>query len=589
MHSNTNHTVILFAEPTSKLIAAVDGKITHVVFNNLKKAQKYLRTCDLKFVICDIIDEPSCTHGRKLIEYIRTILQDKTAPIIVVHPSSYVLDEPDWFIEHMVQVLELENEQLTVTLDHQLFTLLALANESRRAVEKRQVQVELLSTINRFSQLHYDSQTLIHHCANTLAAFCLASATCVAAQSGFDVEIPGKGKLNQSQYALLKQKGIGNLINKTFDLSQPDLNLSTNSEVLDCLGDMTNCSLNCYLVFPIRVFDKTVISIICFVNDDAMTALSTNDLDILCEAAQQLRLVLEKRSAETRLKSQYKRLKSTLSDLHTAQEQLIHAEKMASVGQMAAGLAHEINNPISFVISNLGPLDDYVTTLVKMLELHDQLVESIDTNCDSGEEIRHSLNQYKTHNQVDFLVDDIKAIVSDSRDGLLRVRDIISDLSDFSHKGHVETHQFNVEKLIKETLTLLKFEISNDISIQVINHIDQDILGHRGFTQQILSHVIKNSVQALSSTEQDDKCVVIQAEKTSTKFSLTIKDNGPGIEDSLLKQVFDLFYSTKDVGEGPGLGLAISYNLAKKMGAELKLSSVFGEGTTVVLSFANTA
>ncbi|MFY0700047.1 MAG: GHKL domain-containing protein [Bermanella sp.] len=333
-----------------------------------------------------------------------------------------------------------------------------------------------------------------------------------------------------------------------------------------------NKKIGGYIVFPISIYNNNIASIVCFIAEEDLDNTSTTQLNIMRDTSNQLQVILERRFSESKLASQYQRLKETLSELKNTQDQLLHSEKMASVGQMAAGIAHEINNPLAFVIGNFGSLEEYVSTIINMLNLHDQFVASLDKSSDS--ELFNRVSEMKKESDIDFIINDVKAVVDDSRAGLLRVRDIISDLSSFSRKEALEITTFSVESMVEETLKLLKYEIKDDVTMTHKVDISKSFTSHRGFIQQILTNLLKNANHALEDqADNNNKKIDLSVNQTGDNIIFSISDNGPGIPDTIKNQIFDPFYTTKEIGKGTGLGLSVSYNLAKKLKGELMLNT----------------
>ena len=140
----------------------------------------------------------------------------------------------------------------------------------------------------------------------------------------------------------------------------------------------TGKQIEAILSFPLVVYDQVIQSVVCLIDKAQMRNVSVQQIDIMKEASLQLRILIERRVAENKLKSQFQRLKNALQELQVTKDQLVHSEKMAAVGKLAAGIAHEINNPLSYVLGNLEPLDEYVETIVKLLGLHDELLKNLD-------------------------------------------------------------------------------------------------------------------------------------------------------------------------------------------------------------------
>jgi signal transduction histidine kinase len=546
-------------------------------FSVVKGLQKFLRSNAAAMVIICINNSESEKAACQLSEYIRQSLANGQIKIIALTTAEYATDDMRLIEKYAVDesiILEADKTQL---INARLNRALDAIKLTEDIIQQRAAQTELLMSVNRFTKHRQSIQSLIIECAQSLGNFCCSTSTIVAFPSRINAvklkeNLP---TLTESQIKELKQKGLSSIISQSFTRTSPNIDLLTNSTLTEHLNTIYRQPIGSYLVFPLTVYKKTLAVIFCFISDDNMHRVSTQHLNVMRDTAEQLRLVLERRGAENRLKAQYHRLKSTLSELQTTQGQLLHAEKMASVGQIAAGIAHEINNPLASVLSNFDPLNEYVATLVKMLELHDTLVESIDAPSDAEKEKVRHIETAREESDLDFVIDDVKAIVNDSREGLLRVRDIISDLNSFSHKQELEKKSFYLSDLLTETLRLLKTEISDEIHVIQTNEYEEPFLAHKGFVQQILTNLIKNASQALNShnSTENEKKIHIHTQLEQQSLCISVQDNGPGISEDLRKQIFTPFFTTKDIGQGTGLGLSVSYNLAKKMNGTLSLES----------------
>ena len=444
---------------------------------------------------------------------------------------------------------------------------------TKQALEEKAAQTEMLSSINRFSQHRHPMQQLIQSCAEALTRFCSGYTTVIVTPKKISAVKTVGWELPNSLINELTEQESQEFITSALSCKAPKIELLPKNLANQSLIKSMEKEVGSYITFPIIVYKDTVAAIVCFIAEEDLDKISTSQLNVMRDTSGQLQVILERRFAESKLASQYQRLKSTISELKSTQDQLVHSEKMASVGQMAAGLAHEINNPLAFVIGNFDPLEDYVSTILQMLNLHDKLVASLDQSSDSAE-VRKKVDSLREENDLDFVIEDVKAVVNDSREGLLRVRDIISDLSSFTRKERLESSTVEIPSLVKETLRLLKYEMNHDVTLSSSCNVESRLVSHRGFIQQILTNLIKNSNHALADlTDKTDKAICLDASEDQGMIIFSVTDNGPGISNEAQKQIFDPFFTTKEVGKGTGLGLSVSYNLAKKMGGDLSVNS----------------
>ena len=542
-------------------------------YADIKPLQKYIRSTTPGELLLHLSSQDQYNSILKIADYIRKGLNNE-------HLWLRVLINEDMLAEQSaLNELGIFNDlfilkSISSSVIKQTNTLLIRHIDlTKQALEEKDAQTEMLSSINRFSQHRQPMQQLIQSCAEALTRFCSGYTTIIVTPKKMSPLKTIGCELPSSLINELTQQESQDFISSALSCKAPKIELLPQKLADQSLIKSMKKEVGSYITFPIIVYKNTVAAIVCFIAEEDLNKISTSQLNVMRDTSGQLQIILERRFAESKLASQYQRLKSTISELKSTQDQLVHSEKMASVGQMAAGLAHEINNPLAFVIGNFDPLEDYVSTILQMLNLHDKLVTSLDQSSDS-EEVRKKVNSLKEENDLDFVIEDVKAVVNDSREGLLRVRDIISDLSSFTRKEKLESSTVEIPSLIKETLRLLKYEMNHDVTLSSFSNVESNLVSHRGFIQQILTNLIKNSNHALADlTDKTDKAICLDASEDQGMIIFSVTDNGPGISNEAQKQIFDPFFTTKEVGKGTGLGLSVSYNLAKKMGGDLSVNS----------------
>lgn len=553
--------------------------------SQFRAAKKAIRSKNPVVIIGDLRQSDKLAEFQQLAFYTKDQLHYKECQFLAIIDSQVGIDitqlNHDLTIDQVFDVAVLSKQEIQLRI-----TKLALFIQSMTlSLKQSDAQSTLLMSVTRFSHHRQPVEQLIRCVAEALGKFCASTHSCIIYRDHIETK---KEDEDDSYIATGTPSWIEGIAEQAQLCNSPKIHMLEPEET-ETFCEVFDEEIGSYILFPLRVYGENLASIACFISEDAMHLVSTQHLNVMRDVADQLRLVLEQRSAESRLEAQYQRLKSTMSELQTTKEQLVHSEKMASVGKIAAGLAHEINNPLSFVLGNFDPLNEYVDTLVKMLTLHDKFMTAI-TPDPTSLVLKNQIDSFKEDSELEYVVEDIQAIVNDSRDGLLRVRDIISDLSSFSHKQGLETQQVHIAEVIEEALRLLKYEISNDI--QVENKIETDVvlISHRGFIQQVITNLVKNAAQALSAElvpTDNAKCISIYGNHTDKSFVITVQDNGPGISAEQLSKVFDPFFTTKEIGKGTGLGLSVCFNLAKKMGGSLTVESAPNDTTRFNLSIPN--
>jgi C4-dicarboxylate-specific signal transduction histidine kinase len=258
-----------------------------------------------------------------------------------------------------------------------------------------------------------------------------------------------------------------------------------------------------------------------------------------------------------------------IKQLATAHSQLLQSEKMASIGQLAAGVAHEINNPVAYVNSNLTILQTYVADLLKMLSTYEQ---------DEGElttATQEKLAQMKQKIEVDFIRNDIGKLMSESIQGLQQVRRIVLDLKDFSHVGESEKRWTNIERGLDSTLNVVWNELKYKAEVIKAYGNIPEIECIPSQINQVFMNLLMNAVQAI----EEHGVITIRTGQEGENIWLEVEDTGKGIEPQNMNRIFDPFFTTKPVGKGTGLGLSVSYNIVQKHGGKIELRSEQGKGT----------
>jgi len=556
-------------------------------YSSPKKLKKVLRSNLPDTLFLHVSDTQSEEQCIEITRYVRSSLASQSASII------FCLDKSATSLPN--QLLERSDADDVILLDiddasfvgAKIARLIKRLQVNKQRLMEKVAQVNMLTSVNRFSHQRQNMQNLITSYSEDLLQFCRGHSGLVVTPTKISSVPTSSASLSQSQLDGVDSETRQYIIDLAMQCKAPVVELTPTLAPLQPLIAQLPDSVASYLIFPLIVYRNNLASIICFISEEEMDSVSTTQLNIMRDASMQLKLILERRFAESRMASHYQRLKNTLAELKTTQEHLIHAEKMASVGQMAAGIAHEINNPLAYVISNFDPLDQYVETLISMVDLHEQLINSIkEIEQPIHQEITQSIKSFKQDSDIDFVTEDIKALVHDSKEGLLRVRDIISDLGSFSRKEPLERQLLNMNEVISETIRLLKFELSEGVDVQLVIESEIEIISHRGFIQQIIANLIKNANQAHMTSEKqgNEKIIRVCVEEVRDVVRIKIADNAGGIPEKTRKHIFDPFFTTKDVGKGTGLGLSVSFNLAKKMHGVLALAESNDLDTMFILT-----
>jgi len=295
------------------------------------------------------------------------------------------------------------------------------------------------------------------------------------------------------------------------------------------------------------------------------------------------REITERKKAEESLRLAYEELEKSNKELKETQSQLVQSEKLASIGQLAAGVAHEINTPVGFVASNFETLENYLKKIKELLQMYGELLGEIEASekaelLDKADTIGKSRNDMK----IDFILKDLPRLFNDSREGIDRVTSIVQNLRDFSRIDHPGSlNKYNINDGIKATLVVAQNEIKYEADVETKLSKVPLILCDAGQINQVLLNIIINATQAIKFQKRKDKgTITIKTYVTDDDVVCEISDDGPGIEPDKLSNIFDPFFTTKPIGEGTGLGLSISYDIIViKHNGKLLVDSSVGEGT----------
>ena len=266
-------------------------------------------------------------------------------------------------------------------------------------------------------------------------------------------------------------------------------------------------------------------------------------------------------------------LKTALQDLKDSHEQVIQQEKLASIGQLAAGVAHEINNPTGFVSSNLNTLNKYVDKLHTFLDATDQATAL------SKDEKIIELTELRKQLKIDFILEDIKDIVSESHEGIDRIKKIVMGLKNFTRKDKEDLVPININDCLENTLDI----IWNELKYKAVIEKDYgDLPETSGFPQQ-LSQVFMNLLVNAAHAIEDKGIITIKTRQVDGNIQVSITDSGSGISAENLAKIFEPFFTTKELGKGTGLGMSIASEIIKKHEGEISVRSELGKGTTFVI------
>lgn len=261
--------------------------------------------------------------------------------------------------------------------------------------------------------------------------------------------------------------------------------------------------------------------------------------------------------------------------LEEAQNQLLQSEKMAAIGQLAAGVAHEINNPVGFIFSNLQTLQEYLQKMGKYIDLLGKIIDKVPQNT------LHAMKaDYVQRNQLEMVLSDCPELVAESLEGADRVMAIVKSLKEFSHVDSTDWQEADITQGIESTLRILSNELK--YKAEVVRHYAPDlphIYCQPMQLNQVFMNLLVNAAQAIETFGK----IEVSVREVDNALEIKVQDSGSGIAPEHLKRIFEPFFTTKPVGKGTGLGLSLSYSIIHRHQGQIKVTSEIGKGTCFAL------
>ena len=317
--------------------------------------------------------------------------------------------------------------------------------------------------------------------------------------------------------------------------------------------------------------------------DDLVTALNAMRSSLLREVEElgRYRAELETRVAQRtaelgmnvqELEREREAQAQLIRQLEQAHNQVLQSEKLASIGQLAAGVAHEINNPIGFVNCNLGTLERHVGGLLRLIEAHEHAAAA-----PGDPAARANVVQLEQALELDYLREDLRDLMRESRDGLERVKRIVQDLKDFSRVGETAWQAADLHACLESTLNVVWNEIKYRAEVIKNFGLLPEVECMPSQLNQVFVNLLVNAAQAIEGRGTITICTGV--DEAAGEVWISIADTGSGIAPEHLHRIFDPFFTTKPVGQGTGLGLSVSYSIVQKHGGRIEVDSRVGEGT----------
>ncbi len=271
--------------------------------------------------------------------------------------------------------------------------------------------------------------------------------------------------------------------------------------------------------------------------------------------------------SDQKMKGQLDLLEQANTKIKSTQSQLVQSAKLASLGELVAGIAHELNNPIGFIYSNISHLREYSQALFSII--------------DKSRVNKNELDILVVEQDYEYIKKDFPKLIQSCEEGSHRAKEIVIGLRNFSRADEEKTQAFDVNKGIDSTLKLLAGEIKNKIKLVKDYHELPMVNCNVNQMKQVFMNILSNAAQAMS--DEGEIKIKTHYKSEAKRVRIEISDTGSGIEKENIEKIFDPFYTTKSVGQGTGLGLSISYGIVKSHGGSIEVSSQVGEGTTFII------
>jgi len=471
----------------------------------------------------------------------------------------------------------------------------------KQEVEKKSIAIELLERYQEID-LFYELATQITASLNLQEVAQLViekvgtSVECSCGAVLLLDECSGKfyplshlGKTDDLQNLVLSNENNENIVNHLLHMEKGQI---VNDVCSDPRWKGSHQTISSFICVPLKTKAETI-GIIVLGSETGFT-YTAEDMKIMNIFASHTAIAIEKallyqQSLETakQAQAQAQELQLTLYQLKRTQSQLVQTEKMSSLGQMVAGIAHEINNPVNFIHGNLSFADNYTEDLMKLLYMYQQQYPQPITA------IQRQIEEI----DLDFLTNDLRQLLSSMKIGVNRIKEIVYSLRNFSHLDRTEMKFVNIHEGLESTLMILRHRLKANEKRDEIKVIQEYcelplVQCYIGQLNQVFMNILSNAIDALDGlgTQNQGQSATKSTRnpqiKIATKIvdenwvAICIADNGPGMSPEVIKQLYDPFFTTKEVGKGTGLGMAISHQIVQeKHRGLLKCFSEVGKGT----------
>jgi signal transduction histidine kinase len=320
--------------------------------------------------------------------------------------------------------------------------------------------------------------------------------------------------------------------------------------------------------FPVQLMSDVVID-----DDGDVAAIATSCEDITERKQMEEKIRRHSEHLEAEVQARTAELYKTFTELKQSQEQLIQSAKMASLGVLTAGVAHEINNPLAFVYGNIGNLEKFVQRLFSLLEKYD--------NIESSSESKLEIESFKQEINYGYITNRIETLIVKTKEGANRIKKIVLDLKNFSRLDISDITDMDVNESLNTALELLYHEYKNRIVVVKEYGELPKLMCYAAKINQVFMNLLINACQAIEGEGE----VRVRTFTDNETVNIEVTDSGKGIAPEIQDKIFDPFFTTKPTGEGTGLGLWLTYGIMKNYNGEIAVESEVGKGSRFTMSF----
>lgn len=299
----------------------------------------------------------------------------------------------------------------------------------------------------------------------------------------------------------------------------------------------------------------------------------------LIAALETLQDITDQMRAEEALQQKNLALHEAYTELKSAQFQILHQEKMASIGQLAAGVAHEINNPMGFIMSNLNTLGKYIDKISEFVKIQSTVIKEWGEGAQPAGNLSH-IEEKKRTLKIDYIMEDVTNLIKESHDGAERVKRIVQDLKSFSRIDEAESKLVDINSGLESTINIVWNELKYKSTLSR-EYGDIPLTKCKlGQLNQVFMNLLLNASHAIEHHGE----IKVRTWRKEQCINISITDTGSGIPEDIRNRIFEPFFTTKEVGKGTGLGLSIAYDIIKKHNGSINVESTLGTGTTFTIS-----